>query len=312
MGYRFRRGESVEDGLRRIATGQIDKALAEVDDPDLDSHETVHQVRKRCKKLRGLVRLVRPVFPDYRRVNALFRDAAGELSFIRDAHAVIATLDNLLEHFDGVVEAQAFESIRRELIDRRDQTDADRESIERRLSAFRDTLAESRPDAECWVLKAGDGQAVAGGAGKTYRRARKAMADARDEPSTAVLHEWRKRVKYHWYHARLLANCWPKVIKPWATQVSRLADLLGDEHDLAVLHAMLLEHPGRYGDRKTLQAFTGLIERRRAELRASAFRLGSFVLFEKPKQLERRIRVYFDAWQAPAAELSAPPPADTD
>ena len=37
---------SIQAGMRRIALGQIDGALAEIDDPDLDLHQTVHQVRK--------------------------------------------------------------------------------------------------------------------------------------------------------------------------------------------------------------------------------------------------------------------------
>ena len=51
------------------------------------SRATVHDVRKRCKKVRGLLRLVRPgLGPDYRRANADVRDAARELSSLRDAH----------------------------------------------------------------------------------------------------------------------------------------------------------------------------------------------------------------------------------
>jgi|GEM_PF-5573736 uncharacterized protein with von Willebrand factor type A (vWA) domain len=50
MSFQFKRGdERVEDGLRRIALSQIDKAIAEIDDDDLDVDATVHQVRKRCK-----------------------------------------------------------------------------------------------------------------------------------------------------------------------------------------------------------------------------------------------------------------------
>lgn len=54
--------DTVEAGMRRIAAEQIERAIAEIDDTGLDRHETVHQVRKRCKKVRGLVRLVRPAF----------------------------------------------------------------------------------------------------------------------------------------------------------------------------------------------------------------------------------------------------------
>lgn len=312
MAYRLERDETVGSGVRRIATEQIDKTLDEIDDNDLDRHETVHQVRKRCKKLRGLVRLVRPAFPDYQRVNATYRDAAGELSSIRDAHAVIETLDDLLERFDEVTDPEAFHVIRDRLIARREAIDADHETIDRRIAQFRDTMAHNRSSVGSWALEADGGRAVAAGMKKTYKRARKAMAESADSRTTEDFHEWRKRVKYHWYHARLVTGCWPKLIKPWSKEAHRLSDLLGDEHDLAVLHAILLEDPEHSADAETLQALSGLIERRRAELRAAAFQLGRFLLFEKPKQLERRTQTYFEAWLVPVGALSATAPRDVE
>ncbi|MGK7296930.1 MAG: CHAD domain-containing protein [Candidatus Wenzhouxiangella sp. M2_3B_020] len=312
MSYRLERDESIEDGIRRIAVEQIDKALAEIDDDDLDRHETVHQVRKRCKKLRALARLVRPVFPGYKRINATYRDAAKELSWIRDAHAVIETIDDLVDRFDDATDSEAFRPIREELVARRDETDADRETIDRRIEQFRDTMAGGRAEVASWTLEADGGPAVAGGTKKTFKRARNAMAEAADAPTTGAFHEWRKRVKYHWYHARLLKACWPKLVKPWANEAHRLSDLLGDEHDLAVLHATLLESPERFADRDTLQAFTGLVERRRAELRTEAFALGTLLLFEKPKELEKRAETWVDAWRQPPRSLSALPPQDVE
>ncbi len=80
MAYRFEQGAgSVEANLRKIAASQINRAIAEIDDPDLEPHKTVHQVRKRCKKLRGLVRLVRDAFDAYKVENVSFRDAAAQL-----------------------------------------------------------------------------------------------------------------------------------------------------------------------------------------------------------------------------------------
>jgi len=94
MAYRFKHGDkSVPQALKRIAREQIDKALGEIDDDQRDAAETVHQLRKRCKKLRGLIRLVRPSFKDYAPENATFHDAAGALSDLHDARVLLATYD---------------------------------------------------------------------------------------------------------------------------------------------------------------------------------------------------------------------------
>ncbi|MEE4296659.1 MAG: CHAD domain-containing protein [Wenzhouxiangella sp.] len=310
MSYRLQQYEPLEEGVRRIAEEQIDKALAEIDDSKLGRHDTVHQVRKRCKKLRALARLVRPALPAYQRINTLYRDAARDLSSIRDAHAVIETFDDLLDHFDGAIDPDAFEPIRNHLVARRDEANAEVEAIDRRIARLRDTMSSSRKNIESWSLE-DEGSAVLGvGVKKTYRRANKARAKATDTRTTAAFHEWRKRIKYHWYHARLLQSCWPKLIEPWASETHRLSNLLGDEHDLAVLHAMLFKDPDRFADRKTLQAFFGLIERRRAQLRVNAFGLGKLLQFEKPKHLGNRVCTYFDALQANNNALEAPAPRD--
>jgi len=76
MGYKIKRKESIRNAVRRVADEQIGKGIAELDDDALPDPEKVHQLRKRCKKLRGLVRLVRPVAED---LYQLDRSAASAL-----------------------------------------------------------------------------------------------------------------------------------------------------------------------------------------------------------------------------------------
>jgi len=63
MPYLILADEVLEDALRRIAVEQIDRAVAEIDDAALPDDATVHQVRKRCKKGRGLVFIAEPGQP---------------------------------------------------------------------------------------------------------------------------------------------------------------------------------------------------------------------------------------------------------
>ena len=78
MAYTFKRGKSVQKNVRHIAESQVDKAIAEIDDSDLSMSDTVHQIRKRCKKLRGLIRLVRPRFGAYAAENVGLSRRGGE------------------------------------------------------------------------------------------------------------------------------------------------------------------------------------------------------------------------------------------
>jgi CHAD domain-containing protein len=297
MPYRLRRSESVQDAVQRVAREQIDKAIGEIDDEHLDRHEAVHQVRKRCKKLRGLIRLVRPQFEEtYQRENAWYRDAARMLSYVRDAQSIIETYDKLVDRFGDAVDCEALSSIRRRLTERRRELAEDEVGLRQRLREFRARMGEGRERVAAWRLEDDDFGAVEGGLSKTYARARKAMQEAYENPSVDSFHEWRKRVKYHWYHMRLLRNVWKVPIKARRDEASLLADLLGDDHDLAVLRETLLQSPDEFGDEQVIRTTLGLITQRQMELRAEAKPLGARLLAEKPKRFVRRIRRYWQAW----------------
>jgi len=70
MSYRIEADESLEEGVRRVADEQIEKAL---DSLDLDASEStekageaIHDARKRMKKTRSLLRLARAPLGDVR------------------------------------------------------------------------------------------------------------------------------------------------------------------------------------------------------------------------------------------------------
>src|SRR5262249_46937221 len=119
MAFHLRQGESVASEIRHIARDQLDAAIQELDDRHLDGDETVHQVRRRCKKLRALLRLIRPHLADrYDVENAHFREAAGLLAPFRDAHIRLVAYDALMDHYDGEIRRRTFASIRRGLVHR--------------------------------------------------------------------------------------------------------------------------------------------------------------------------------------------------
>ncbi|CAE7768809.1 unnamed protein product, partial [Symbiodinium microadriaticum] len=116
MTYQLVDNEPLSHALRRIAREQIDQAIAEIDDKTVPRDEAVHQVRKRCKKIRGLVRLVRPEFEKtYQAENKWYRDIAARLSDVRDAQVLIETYDKLMERYEEEVDRQLFGPIRRKL-----------------------------------------------------------------------------------------------------------------------------------------------------------------------------------------------------
>ncbi len=291
MAYSFKHADaSFEKGLRRIACSQIDKAVKEL--ATLERAEAIHQARKRCKKLRGLIRLVRPGFSAYSQENAAFRDAARLLSDARDRTAMIEAFDRIAGHFDGELDMSALAPIRRQLEERRENLDD--EAVSEALTQFRDAMLAARKRAESWSIDGDGADAVEGGVKKTYARAVKAMENAQDKRSGEALHDWRKRVKYHWYHARLLKRAWPPLMQAEAEAADALSDSLGDHHDLVVfedeIESGALKAEGAAGE-----LFMGLLKARRDALAAKAFEKGAALCAEKPKALAKRWIAYWRA-----------------
>lgn len=85
MAYRIETDEPVGVAIRRIGREQTQKALDDLANADKPTAWRIHRLRKRCKGIRALVRLVRPGFAEYKAANSRFRDIARELSGERDA-----------------------------------------------------------------------------------------------------------------------------------------------------------------------------------------------------------------------------------
>jgi CHAD domain-containing protein len=290
--YRLKESEPLPEGIGRAARGRIDHALDELrGKSDSSPEEAVHEARKDMKKLRALLRLLRGELgkETFARENACFRDAARELSGTRDSDVMLETLGTL-ELPPGV----GFE-LRKSIVEGQARNGGeDRAGAARRADEI---LKEARKRVQDWPLERDSFDAVAGGLKRAYRRGRRDLAAARSEPTVESLHEWRKRAKELWYHHTLLRDLWPPVMNAVGDQAHDLSDLLGDDHDLAVLAAWVREHADAEPE------FFEAVEGRRAQLQGKAFELGAVLYAEKPSAFARRIE---GLWAANRTEVRAP------
>ena len=218
---------SVEDALRRIAREEAQHAL-EMIRATGDLAPRVHEMRKAVKKLRGLLRLVRPVFPDAVAENAVLRDAGRSLSSLRDAAVQLATAEKL---------SASLPEDRREalLVPFREAAQHHDSRAEEEMLPFFATVMDSLIlRTEGWRLDREGWDALEPGLAATWTAARRAMKATRENPNPDALHEWRKRVKDHWYQARLLKPIWPQMMEPHITAADDLGELLGLVNDLSV------------------------------------------------------------------------------
>jgi CHAD domain-containing protein len=300
MAYRFKRRESIPEGVRRVAGEEIDAAVADLAPTAPDLHEGVHEARKRFKKIRAVLRLARSELGDevYRRENVWYRDAGRRLSEARDAEAMIETFDKLRERYPGPFERRSFRAVRKELVRRRDALTEHADEFGRTVAEVRAELASARERIAEWNLDDPGFDAIAPGLRRIYRAGRRALARASEEASPENFHELRKRVKDLWYHVRLLRGVWPECMGALETELKALSDHLGDDHDLVVFEGHLGELEGSKFDRSDVDAMLEFARQRQEELRAAAMDLARRVHGEKPARFRDRMEAYWTAWKS--------------
>jgi len=293
--------------IRRIARERLDRAervLNSLDEADAgEIEEAVHVVRKRCKEVRALARLVRPSLGDnYASFNTTVRDAAELLSPIRDAHAVLATFDDLRDRQGRDDDAQ-MSDVREHQATVADAATRDIREGDPRISEARVLLGDARKQVEQW--KVGKGFAVLRpGIEQSYGRGRRARQRATKKPTDERMHEWRKSVKTLWYHLRLLKRSAPSVLEPLVAQFDDLSEALGDDHDLAILIERLSAHPKRFGGKKATRHAIGLARAQQHDLRRRAIRLSATLYVETTASFADRIEGYWGCAVANGPELA--------
>jgi CHAD domain-containing protein len=236
--------EPLRAGLLRVADGLIQNASDCIKCSTSHRAEDVHLVRVTIKRLRAMLRLIRPVISKavFDRENARLRKAACRLSLARDSVVARQTLATLplskgrerdavaaaLAGFDDDGEPEA------EISKTMNQVELDLEQTRRNLHRIR--------------ISAHEWKAVEPGLRGVYRQCRKRMERALGQGDDEAFHRWRIRVKNLYYGLQMLQRVWPERIDKMVARLRRLQEEIGADHDLVVLKRSM---------RKTSHAFDG-------------------------------------------------------
>lgn len=297
MAYRFKLNETFEEGCRRIGREQLERARRHLKKTP-DQAVAVHETRKVLKRVRALVRLVRPVIGEavFEAENADLRDISWILSTARDRHVLAETLAKL--RAASSIDSKAADSLLGGIFDGSNghapaaiEPAAKKQALDR-LSAAKDRFKTLEVEGEGF-------EAVGPGLEASYRKARRGFKKAYAEGTDDAFHEWRKGVQYHWRHTLLLASAWPQFCAARGSEARDLSKLLGDDHDLAMLIAFVRADPAQRISAEQAELVDELARKRQKELRASAYPAGMRLFAIGAKELHRTMARYWEAAQTP-------------
>jgi CHAD domain-containing protein len=92
-----------------------------------------------------------------------------------------------------------------------------------------------------------DWQVIEPGLLAVYRRGRKQMNSAFAAGDDEAFHQWRIFVKHLYYELQFLQSVSPKRLGKMIERLKKLQDLIGADHDVAMLKSLLQKTPDRFG-----------------------------------------------------------------
>lgn len=309
MPFALQSEEDLRSGLLRIAAEQAASGIdslrtglaAAADEISTDVEDAwdagVHDARRRCKEIRAVARLCRDALGDaYFDVNGAFRDTARILSDARDAWTLVETCELLT---DGDLPAGTGEALRAALVDRYLSHRRHAADVERLRQAL-DAMEHAAARIASWPLPPDlSPQDLVPSIARVHRRGRRWWAQLQPtvpaEPMASghEWHQWRKRVKYLWYHVRLLEAGWPVVLRGWQQALDDLSDALGDDHDLHVLVSTV--HREQVLTSQLSDQVAAAAAARRRVLRAAAAPVAERVYAERSTAFAQRLCDYLRA-----------------
>ena len=289
-------GESAKAGLCRVVDRLIQQALERISQPGGDPAEDLHFIRTTTKRLRALLRLLRPgISPRlFERENARLKGIARRFASARDSSVARQTLDELTQR----------------TAKRRQNTRAEVSSLLQRVTpapsstAHDDAMRMAARDLEqarCTFGRlratADDWHTLGPGLHCTYQQTRSRMKAAFAHESDRAFHRWRAFVKALCYELQTLEPVWPGRLGKTVASLRKLGHMLGADHDLSVLIS-LLENAPQKGDDAGERAIACAHKESR-HLRRTCRTLGDAIFADRPRCFIRKFRKHWNFWRNP-------------
>ncbi|MEO3386559.1 CHAD domain-containing protein [Mesorhizobium sp. CAU 1741] len=272
----------LEEEVARIAQALDEDVASHLHDAD------PHDSRKAIKKLRALLRLVRPANPDrLKQAERLYRDAARAVSGARDAKAAVETIDRFIMDFPDEVKRCRLDEIRGVFQARSEHTEA---SL---LESARDEALALRDAARQEVLavrfdpQMSDGDILKAGFSKTLHKWRKAQKQARGSGDAEDFHELRKVIKALAAQLGLLHEFRKGGFRKHRKKVTELGELLGELNDVHVLRQTLDENDAALPEAPDVGPFAKLLKKHAAALEKQVLRESRRLYGRRPRKLAK-------------------------
>jgi CHAD domain-containing protein len=305
LGFSLDPAVPMSEAVRRVASAEIETAYAALASPP-ERHKGVHDARKCLKRLRSLLVLIQPGLPEpaFLSLTERLRGIARGLASARDAAALLDAVDKFAKS-EGEEENTPIPALRAWLQERRQA--AKRNLDGSTASDAMRGLFALRPTMATLAVYPDDFTSIAKGLRESYRHGRRTFARAYATGHDEDFHEWRKTLQHHWRQMQLLTPCWPSELSARVEAARALSQILGDDHDIALLGQLVSAPTMTFASPEDTAAFLKRCRGRHKALRREAETRGARLFAERSRPFAERIEAY---WTAATQRAEKPAPVE--
>jgi CHAD domain-containing protein len=291
MAYCLPLRDPLDESFRKIGLEQINLALKELRSRSVASMQ-IHQSRKAFKRFRALLHLLRPGMrkSTFRRLEDQIRTIAAAFGDARDNQVMIETVAKLEAAAPARACTLVFPALKASLHERLQETAGISPKLLRSQAKALERLATDFKSARLDIT---DFACFEPGLRRVYADCRERLNRAVTTNDEEDFHDCRKAVQRHWRHMQLLRRIWPEAMRARIELAHDLAQLLGEDHDVAVLKRHVIAEADAIAAKTPRDAFLNFCESHQQMLRARAKLLSERLLCQKPGDFCRLMAVYW-------------------
>ena len=273
--HRRPRHASIGQEATRIADHQLTRAMVDLHRAGAARGHAVHDARRRIRRVRALLRVLRPRLSAdaYVEANRRLRALNRRLASIASGPTVLGTLTRLAARPDARQARPAIDAIKAALVKRAERTGRTA-AVAHMLQRAETTLAVERARIGTWDIEQ-QRLPIAAGLEHSRRQAAKAMTRAIDSPTAARERAWRRSTAQLWSHVQLLEPS-NRALRLVRDRLEALDVCLDESHNVRILERILMTEA--LASRQDTATALRLLRHYQTELRARAFVQGQEAL----------------------------------
>lgn len=274
--------DSTAYSLRDIIKSEITHSLALPYNPEYNAESRIHEYRKSIKRCRSLLCLFKQCIneSDYERLDNKLSVTAGEMAERRDATVNLRTFLNLTQFNSTFLPDDIRLQIANELTKNLEKAYSGSENNPLKTEAFLlDSLKVIWNDMNSLNIRSCTHSDFLNAIGIAHFKAAQLYYDSRNTLDTEIIHKWRKFTKRLLLQLKYTPDIDRLLLNPIITKLDKITDLLGRDHDLAVLENKLIENFNL--SKENIQKIHLVVTKERAKLQKETFRIGEEIFSEK-------------------------------